>query len=210
MYKLGIDASSYDSGAATDWRACHFRGIDWASLRLVTTDRNHKAYVDPSFMTNYTRCLENSMKVYAYAWLDPLGNLTDQCKTFSQNVPTGVNWVGLDCEDSGLIHANSKTGAMIVDWQDWIKDEHPQPIIDYMPPSYMFNYLSGYPALAGDNLMVANYMVGAPTVYPPFTPDWVAWQYTKKASGRYYGFDMPGFSVKEVALAVMREDFYNL
>ncbi len=204
MYQ-GIDASSYDTCPTTNWSQAYHAGIRWCSLRAVTTDRFHRPIIDPKYLANVPLVLAAGIKIWSYAWLDPLGDAKLQADLFIQVCDLRSSRTMLDLEDSGSIVANPlTTPAKIRTWLRMVRFAILRPVI-YTIPNYIKLYLSKCPDLVNYPLFIANWGVAAPLVPMPFVPDPLAWQYTNNGDGGYYGFDQPGFSIKQVALSLAKE-----
>jgi GH25 family lysozyme M1 (1,4-beta-N-acetylmuramidase) len=205
MLKLGIDASSYDTGQSTRWDVAAANGIRWASVRAATTGSKAQPVPDLSYVRNYEQCVKWGIQVMSYDWFDPRTDPLQQAEAFCIYAHPSSDWLMIVLEDSGSIHANLATGKAIDKWVNRVIQVTGKIPWVYTNQNYIKTYLTGYTDLCHLPLFIANYDTAAPAWALPFSPNWQAWQYTKTASGKLYGFSVPDFTVKAVSLALMQE-----
>ena len=202
---LGIDASQYDTCTTTNWGLAYQRGIRFTSIRAATTDNARKPVADKLHHTNMQRAGEAGLLRMPYAWLDPRVSGADQAKCYIESRDKGELPDMLDLENSGSITAwGMNVTQKIRNWLDIVETESGKTPIIYTSPSYIQSYLTKETWLSRYPLFIAHYNVAAPLIYLPWTPEWYGWQYTMVGDGTFYGFNVPGFQVKSVALAILR------
>jgi len=202
---LGIDTSQYDTCPTTNWKLAYERGIRWASIRAATTGAGAKPKADPMHAVNMANALAAGILRMPYAWLDPRTNGVDQAACYLENRIKGELPDMLDLEDTSTIYAYGRNVVQkIRDWLDIVEAASDMTPIIYSSPSYIQQYLSRETWLSKYPLWIANYKTSAPYVPLPWSPDWWGWQYTMSADANYYGFNVPGFQIKTVALAIAK------
>ena len=189
MITKGVDVSGWQG--KINWSTMKLAGIDFAYIRLagVDTKNNNKLFEDQYGKYNIENSMANGILTGPYYYYGNKVDPTVQAVYFANKL-VNINYnfpIVIDIEDrkffppslSDLVH------KFMIKLEELIPN---QRFAIYTSPDYWNAYLKN--AQWGDKyyLIVANYKVSAPLIPLPWFPgEQIAWQFTDKGNGLYYG-----------------------
>lgn len=197
MTQLGVDASSYEP--VINWQTAAQHGIKFASIRASYG----VAGVDGCHAKHMAGAKAAGIERIPYHWLDNKLPGLAQAQNFLARYIPGEYSPMLDLEDYKLNKGYHGISKQVVAYMDEIYRATNQDGIIYASPSYIKAYLYDAFALLKYRLIIAHWDMAYPLIPRPFVPEtWLAWQYTGRGNGPYYGYTLN----KQIALYVKKDE----